>query len=89
MENNSPSPTYIKEHIFSILLNHRHADRTKAAEEIAQLFDMEYAQWEIKLEKAKKLLEENLKLQMRLNMPGISIQEQEARWQDYKKRNNL
>lgn len=43
----------------------------------------------VEIERRNKLLEENMKLGMRLNMPGISEQEQESTWQDYKRRNNL
>lgn len=41
------------------------------------------------IERRTKLLEDDLKRDCRLNMPGISEQEQEATWQAYKKRHNL
>ena len=44
---------------------------------------------EAEIERRNKIIEQNLKLGMRLNMPGISEQEQEATWQHFKNRNNL
>jgi hypothetical protein len=49
----------------------------------------EIEEWKGKYEHAIKELEENMKLSMRLNIPGVSPQEQEHSWQEYKKRNNL
>lgn len=41
------------------------------------------------VERRNKIIEDSLKLSMRLYMPGISEQEQEATWQKYKEQNNL
>jgi len=45
------------------------------------------AQAEIDLR--NKLLEDDLKRQCRLNIPGISEQDQEAAWQAFKSKHNL
>lgn len=47
----------------------------------------ERAQAEI--DRRNKLLEDDLKRQCRLNMPGISEQDQEAAWQSFKTKHNL
>lgn len=47
----------------------------------------EKAQAEI--DRRNKLLKDDLKRQCRLNMPGISEQDQEAAWQAFKAKHNL
>lgn len=41
------------------------------------------------IKRRTKIIEDMLKRDMRLNMPGISDVEQERTWQDFKKTNNL
>lgn len=41
------------------------------------------------IDRRNKLLEDDLKRQCRLNMPGISEQDQESAWQAFKTKHNL
>lgn len=58
-------------------------------EESNAVEDSKLAILEEEVKRRTRLLEENLKLGMRINRPGISEQDQELTWQDYKRRNNL
>lgn len=44
---------------------------------------------QVEINRRNKILEDDLKRQCRLNMPGISEQEQEAAWQAFKAKHNL
>lgn len=49
----------------------------------------EYAPYKSKYERLLTLYEEDTKLNMRLNVPGISEVEQEKSWQNFKQTHNI